>query len=162
MNAKFGIILKSAKREDLLVRIPSGSRSWGDEIFEVGDVEFSFPKMGGVKFKIYPVLGFIKKHLPFDLQGDESEYASIDGEGLDDYENGLRVGRFDVEISHPFERGLKTLIDEIGLCSIMLVPDSDELEEFISINSSQLIYLVRNNIGNLAQSKGFLASLRSD
>jgi hypothetical protein len=159
MNANFGVIIRKSDVDRLLFALPRETKSWGDEVFEVGDVQYGFAPLLGIKLQIYPVTDFVRSHISSSLSNEDIQYVWFTGDTLDEYESWLLAHGIQASENHPFEVGLLNLIDQAGECSIMLAPEGERLGEFIALDKSRLIDLVRDNVSNLGEAKGFLATI---
>jgi hypothetical protein len=159
MNASFGLILRKTTIESLLLPVAPIIRSWGDEEVEVGEKIYNFPLLENIEFQLYPVTPFVKDHLSGQLSVAELEYAWIAGKALDEYEKWIWNNDAATQERHPFEVGCLELIRQADGGAIMLAPEGDRLGEFVSVEPSAAIALLRASVKNLDESKGFLATV---
>lgn len=163
MNANFGIFLLAEDREKLFSVPLLPKRELAGAFVEVeGPMECSPTLMEGVKCRIYRPTDFIRKKLPVDLSAEDSEYLYVEGRSVDNYEQWLikggDEGDGDNSQIHPFEEGIVNLLDSARTWAVMFAPSGDRLEEFVSVDSNELISLIRNGVRFIGSSKGFLAS----
>ena len=86
----------------------------------------------------------------------------MDGTGVEVYETWVRGLREDAPLgAHPFEAGLMSFLDHVGMCAVMLAPDNDKLEDFVELQVPGLIELLRSNMRNLEVARGFVATMQS-
>lgn len=159
MNANIGVIIRQSDAKRLLLTLPQEKKSWGDEVFEVGDVQYGFAPLSGIQLRIYPVTDFVRRNIPTSLSNEDIQYVWFTGTMLDDYEEWLLAHGIHAKESHPFEDGLLKLINQVGECSFMLAPEGERLGEFVAIDSSKLVGLIRENVYNLGEAQGFLATI---
>jgi len=162
MNANFGVVLLKSDREQHFSALPRETRSWGDEVCEIGDSEYSFSLLQDVRCQLFPVTPFIKKQLTADLSSGDVEYVYMHGQGVEEYSAWLATGLGGAGDSqaHPFEKGLLELLNSVRTWAVMFVPSGDRLEEFTSASSGELIHILRSHVYSLASSQGFLAMKR--
>jgi hypothetical protein len=158
MNARLGIILRKASREALLAKAPRKARTWGDETIEVGGDTFTYAPLAGFEFKVYPLRGFVRTRVPPELQTSDTEYASMEGVGVEAYEAWIRDCDPDAIDLHPAEAGILSLIEGVRPCAVMLVSD-DKLEVFRTLQPVAFIRLLRANMRELPSSRGFLVTI---
>lgn len=159
MNANFGLIIRKSKANSLFIPLPQETRTWGQEVIAIDEQSFCFLPLQGIEFKFYPVTEFIKKHLPIDARFDDNEYMWMTGQMLDNYEGWVHVNDIDTAEFHPFETGLLELVRQAGVSSILFAPEGERLENFVNISRSGITGLLRTNVKNIDESKGFLATV---
>jgi len=162
MNVNFGIILRKSIIDNLLSPLPPEFRSWGDEEVQIDERRLSFAALENIEFQLFPVTQFVMDHLPAQLKGEELTYALITGKALDGYEEW--VGNNDTAFSelHPFEKGLLEMIRRARETAIIFAPEGERLGEFVNVVPTVAISLLRLNVRNLAESKGFMATVARD
>ena len=156
MNATFGVVLRKVERWAVLRLLPPNTQSLAEETVEVGPQRFSFPGLDEVEFEIHPVTEFIRLRLPTAERGAELEYAWMTGRGLDAYQAWARDAG-PTTPAHSFERAFQALLGQLGFWAVMLAPETDRLEQFISVRANDMTQLLRRNVGDLRSSRGFLA-----
>lgn len=155
MNANFGVILRREDLAHLLIELPLERKFWGEEVFNVGDVQYEFPPLRGIQMQIYPVTDFVRSYLPLSLQCENIVYAWFSGDALNEYEDWLLTHDIYASENHPFELGLLHLIKSAGECSIMFAPEGERLGAFLELNTSKLIELIRQQVSKLDEAEGF-------
>ncbi|MBY0574290.1 MAG: hypothetical protein K2P84_11470 [Undibacterium sp.] len=159
MNANFGLIIRKSKADSLFIPLLQETRTWGQEVITINKQSFCFSSLQGIEFKFYPMTEFVKKHLPIDARFDDNEYMWMAGQMLDNYEEWVHTNDIDTAEFHPFETGLLELVRQAGISSILFAPEGERLENFVNINRSGITGLLRANVKNLDESKGFLATI---
>ena len=175
MNALLGIILRKADRERLLVPQPRETRTWGGEIFEVGNVEYQYSGLPGITFGLSPLTEFVSSLMPETWISEEMEFARLSGDDLDEYDQyqwriRFRMGdpdifQFENELAErnalAFEAGFDHLIGKLSLCAIFL-SINDELGDVIKIDHAGIVPLLRGSMRWLANTDGFVAVIGAD
>lgn len=160
MNANFGIIVLKADREKYFLPLKKETRSWGDEVVDVGEQKYSCPLLEGVDVQLYPITPFIRKKLQPELASNDIEYVFMQGAAIDSYAAWLseQDEYSDESESHPFERGLLELLKSVNAWAVMFAPSGDRLENYLSIGPDELVSVLRPNVKSIGSSKGFLAT----
>ena len=158
MNAIFGIIFERAARARLLIKLPKEIKTWGNEDFKVGEEKFTYAALSDVELRASAVHDFIRSLLPEEMQGQDLEYASIKGAGIEKYIDWLRENS-EVSEEHPFEIGMKLLVRDAGRCALMLISGDENLKQHLVLVPEEVPSLLRSNLKNVACSLGFIASV---
>ncbi|WP_231409392.1 hypothetical protein [Ralstonia solanacearum] len=156
MNANFGIVLRKSDRESNFLQLPLRVRTWGQEVFEVGERRYAFPGLDGVEFELYPVTKFIRSKLPISEQPADLDYAWMTGPGLDKYQAWVVSGD-DEAHSNVFEPAFMALLSQLGFWAVMLAPEGDRLEAFVDAGPDDLVAMLRKCLRDLTACDGFLA-----
>ena len=159
MNVEFGLILN--KKIDLYFSaIPKEVKEWGGDFFEDGDVKLVSRFLDGAFFTEYPVTEFILSRIDSGIDKDDISYLSIGGAIVDEYEDWINNNSILTKDTHVVEVWLLKIISEVGWGAIMFAPEGDRLEDFFDVSCSDLIVLIRKNVKNMWESKGFLAKFK--
>ncbi|MHA6853513.1 hypothetical protein [Ralstonia pseudosolanacearum] len=156
MNANFGIVLRKSDRESFFLQLPPRVRTWGQEVFAVGEHRYIFPGLDGVEFEIYPVTKFIRSKLPVSEQPADLEYAWMTGHSLDKYQNWV-MSDGDADQPNVFEKVFIELLSQLGFWAVMLAPEGDRLEAFVYAGPVDLVAMLRKCLRDLTACDGFLA-----
>lgn len=159
MNANFGIILRKSIVKTLLSPLAPVVRSWGDDEVEVGEKKFTFPSLMNIEFQLYPLTEFVEGHLPIQLKGEELTYGWMTGRALDEYEEWVRNNDIATPGLRPFETGMLDLIRQARGATIMFAPEGERLGEFVSVEPTAAISLLRLSVKHLDESMGFMATV---
>lgn len=93
------------------------------------------------------------------MRGEELKYAWMTGLALDDYDEWVRDNDVTTKETHPFEKGLLTLIRQAGPAAILFAPEGERLDEFVSVDLQALIDLLRRNVRGIDESTGSMATV---
>jgi len=83
----------------------------------------------------------------------------MNGRALDEYEEWVRSSDIAVPEMHPFEKGLLKMIRQAGGATIMFAPEGERLSEFLTVTPEVAINLLRLNVNEIEESKGFMATV---
>ena len=159
MNANFGIIVLKADREKHFLPLKKESRTWGNDVVEVGEQEYACSLLDGVHSRLYPITPFIRQKLQPELASGDAEYVFMQGAAIDNYATWLseQDEYSDEGEKHPFEKGLLALLKSLNAWAVLFAPSGDRLEGNLSVGPDELVDVLRVNVKSIDSSNGFLA-----
>lgn len=157
-SVRFGIVARRVCFSSLLTETSAPKKVFFGEEVDSDEMSFHYEKTPGIRFNLYEVTNYLKSLLPDEFMNMDIQYASIYGDGWDDYYDWV-IDTHEHEIYHPFELALTDLIENARSCAIFLLPDDEKIEKFVARSVSDLIFSLRTHIRNIACSPGLLGTI---
>jgi hypothetical protein len=144
-------------------KIPRETRSFGDDVVEVGNQAYGSAHLPGAQFTLYDVAAqsFYRKYLPVEIRNQDLIFASLRGVATDTYISWCEQMADDSE-SHPYEKGLIALLRSLPPCTIMLSSINDNMDEIVAADGNGMIQLLRKNLRSLCDARGFFANFLAE
>lgn len=170
MNAWLGFFMRRTERDMLSSPLSRPGRWWTDATLE--DIGPVYTSIDGVHFAFLPQTGPVYEHLPSTEV--DIDYVELSGPLIDTYnrlvwwadvydcdeyddENEAQVADAVAQLEL-FEAGMAELLNRLSFWALRLVPDSEEMGTFVTVDADTALKLLRSRVADWASYEGFVAT----